>query len=146
MLAHGVSATALTKEWDQTPLEIAANRGHLSIVNLLLENGCEIDAEDLKEFTPLQEAASQGHIDVVRYLLQIGAACDGAASSGYTPLCSIASRGYLEIIALLLNHGANPTPKVQMTIDHGVTAETRGVHPDYPTLGSGCTRRTPSRG
>lgn len=113
LLAHGASATTRTEEWYQTPLDIAANRGSLLIVKLLVENGCEIESQNPSPFTPAQKAAVQGHIDVVRYLLQMGAACVNTGSWSYTPFCSAASGGYLGNVELLLEYGANPRQRVR---------------------------------
>ena len=42
----GISRDARTKV-DRTPLHVAAQEGHLDIVNLLVRNGADIDAKDM---------------------------------------------------------------------------------------------------
>jgi ankyrin repeat protein len=60
---------------DPLPLMIAAERGHLAGVRLLLELGFPVDARDPRwpGSTPLHRAALKGHLPVVRELLARGA-------------------------------------------------------------------------
>ena len=46
LLRAGISRDARTKV-DRTPLHVAAQEGHLEIVNLLVRNGADIDAKDM---------------------------------------------------------------------------------------------------
>ena len=46
LLRAGISRDARTK-LDRTPLHVAAQEGHLEIVNLLVRNGADIDAKDM---------------------------------------------------------------------------------------------------
>jgi len=64
--------------WDQrgrTALSLAAGRGHLEIVRLLLASGAWIDPhEDYDCYeTPLIAAAENGHLPVVKALVAAGA-------------------------------------------------------------------------
>ena len=68
-----------------TPLVAAASQGHVQIVETLIEQGAETDAELLDGTTPLFVAASAGTAPVVRRLLQTGVRTDKGAS-GLTPL------------------------------------------------------------
>jgi len=56
-----------------TPLHIAAIRGDVHIIGLLLDAGADIDARGEYGHTPLQDAVGQGHVEAVRLLLQRGA-------------------------------------------------------------------------
>jgi ankyrin repeat protein len=53
-----------------TPLHAAAYFGHISVVELLLEDGASIYAEANCNFTPLHLAALRGHAEVVKLLLR----------------------------------------------------------------------------
>jgi ankyrin repeat protein len=55
------------------PLHYAATRGHLQIMELLLENHAYIDAESPNKTTPLMMAAHYGTPEAVKLLLEAGA-------------------------------------------------------------------------
>ena len=56
-----------------TPLQIAALSGFTSIVEFLLQKGCEVDTKNIDKETPLIDAVENGHVQVVRLLLEYGA-------------------------------------------------------------------------
>ena len=56
-----------------TPLHYAASKGHLAIMELLLENHAYIDAESPNGTTPLMMAAQYGTTPAVKLLLDAGA-------------------------------------------------------------------------
>jgi len=56
-----------------TPLHIAANSGHLKVLDLLLHNGADVNCLSINNSTPLHLAMSGGHIDCVLLLLAYGA-------------------------------------------------------------------------
>lgn len=45
----------------QTPLHIAASRGHKNMVEYLLQNGADVNAQDANGNTPLHLSAARGH-------------------------------------------------------------------------------------
>ncbi|NWI68607.1 ANR17 protein, partial [Todus mexicanus] len=53
-----------------TPLWLAANGGHLDVVQLLVQAGADVDAADNRKITPLMAAFRKGHVKVVRYLVK----------------------------------------------------------------------------
>ena len=55
------------------PLHYAATRGHLAVMNLLLENHAYIDASSPNGTTPLMMAAFYGTPSAVKLLLEAGA-------------------------------------------------------------------------
>ena len=56
-----------------TPLHYAATRGHLAVLNLLLEENAYIDAASPNNTTPLMMAAHYGTPSAVKLLLEAGA-------------------------------------------------------------------------
>ena len=55
----------------QTALHIAAERGDLSVVRLLLDSSdIPVDAGDARGYTALHLAAAGGHCDVIKVLLE----------------------------------------------------------------------------
>ncbi|MBI5202994.1 MAG: ankyrin repeat domain-containing protein [Elusimicrobia bacterium] len=72
LLDEGQGLEALLGAAKQTPLELAAERGRLDIVRLLVERGAPVDARR-KGTGALSLAALRGHRDVVEFLLSKGA-------------------------------------------------------------------------
>jgi ankyrin repeat protein len=56
-----------------TPLNTAANNGHIDVMKLLLENGADVTVANQNGWTPLNSAAGNGHFNVVMLLLEKGA-------------------------------------------------------------------------
>ncbi|RPB17913.1 ankyrin, partial [Terfezia boudieri ATCC MYA-4762] len=54
-----------TNELRQTPLHLAAWKGHLDMVDELIKEGAIIDADDNSNRSPLHWAAQGGNLDVV---------------------------------------------------------------------------------
>jgi ankyrin repeat protein len=44
-----------------TPLHLAANKGHIEVVKLLIEHGAYVNAKNNNGWAPLHEAAYNGH-------------------------------------------------------------------------------------
>jgi len=125
LLASGLHADTLSSNgW--TPLHYAAKEGHLSVVELLLDRGADVNARTRSSYlpkgtgdTPLHWAACEGHLAIVRYLLSNGADPDARNEGGQTPLhlavMNCMPRKAVErkaqIIQCLLRHGANVNAK-----------------------------------
>ncbi|GAA6036876.1 hypothetical protein JCM8097_006327 [Rhodosporidiobolus ruineniae] len=87
------------------PIHLAAQRGHVEVVQWLVEEaGAMPELEDLEGETALHKAAD---LDVVRTLISRGVDIDAADADGWTPLHVAASKGRLEISRLLLDAGAS---------------------------------------
>jgi len=56
-----------------TPLHFAVDRGEVDIVQQLLDNGSEVNAQDSSGETPLMLAVTCEHLELVRLLLERGA-------------------------------------------------------------------------
>ncbi|KJH41867.1 ankyrin repeat protein, partial [Dictyocaulus viviparus] len=90
-----------------TPLILAATGGHRDVVELLLNNGAQLEAQSERtKDTALSLACSGGRKDVVELLLSRGANKEHRNVSDYTPLSLAASGGYVEIVNMLLSAGA----------------------------------------
>jgi ankyrin repeat domain-containing protein 50 len=67
LLETGNVEVDLKDKYDQTPLLLAAERGHGAMVKLLLEMGkIDINSKDDSSYTPLTLAAARGHEAVVK--------------------------------------------------------------------------------
>ncbi|NXG17772.1 ASB12 protein, partial [Grallaria varia] len=91
-----------------TPLRLAATRGHVRSLRVLLAHGAEVDSLDVKAQTPLFVAVSNGHRECVAALLGAGASPAGSIFNNCSPLLVAARDGRLAIVRLLLERGAEP--------------------------------------
>lgn len=69
-----------------TPLHVAALRGHVDVVGVLLEAGARLEAQTNWGETPLHVAAMKGHRDAVATLIAAGADVNAKDEGGHTPL------------------------------------------------------------
>ena len=99
-----------------TPLIIAAYKGHLDSVKILLRYNADIEArgtlkiefnEVIEGCTPLSAAASAGRLDVVKLLIEQNADVDGRTSTGSTPLRTAVINGHLDVVRCLVESGAD---------------------------------------
>ena len=89
-----------------TLLSWAAEKGHETVVRLLIEKGAVVDSVATKYGrTPLSRAAANEHEAVVKLLLERGAAVDSVEKSGKTPLLRAARSGHEAVMKLLLEKG-----------------------------------------
>ena len=105
----------------KTPLLMAAEQGHMQIVEYLVEQGTEIDASTSPangEVTPLRYAIDNEDFQMVMYLVEHGADVNHTNEAGWTPLMTAARVGNRDIIEYLLEQGADLTART----DEGTTA------------------------
>jgi ankyrin repeat protein len=81
-LADASDVNALGDE-KKTPLIVAAARGWLEGVQLLLEAGAEPEWRDAVEETALLKAAANGHLEVARLLAKTASEDDRALASSF---------------------------------------------------------------
>ena len=84
---------------DKSALCIATINGHKDIVNLLIEQGADLNKKDFHGKTPLDHAAERGKFDIVCLLLDSGAK---------SPLVTAVRGGQISTVRLLLQAGDNP--------------------------------------
>ena len=88
-------------------LREVAKQGHAQAVQLLLEQGADIDAARQNEDTALVGAARNGHEQVVWLLLEKGADVEATGEYHNTALLCASQNGHERIVQLLLERGAN---------------------------------------
>lgn len=92
---------------NKTPLHKAIENGHLDTVELLIDNGANLEANHTQtstlKFTPLYEASYIGRNDMIMLLLDSGASLDK------TPIAIHAAvqRGHIETVKLLISLGVD---------------------------------------
>lgn len=99
----------------ETAVSIAAFKGNLSYVKLLVDAGADVN---LYGWSPLIYAAYNGHAQIVDYLLKRGAQIDAITENGSSALFFAARFGHIEVVELLLKNKADPT----ITNENGDTA------------------------
>ena len=107
------SALNRTNKTGDTPLSLAAWKGHADIVDELLKNHADPDIADSGNVTPLNSAAWSGYYQVVELLLNAKANPTIADYAGQNPLNSAASCGNEEVVKLLLSE-----PRTLGVINH----------------------------
>nr|XP_004655025.1 protein fem-1 homolog A [Jaculus jaculus] len=94
-----------------TPLLIAARRGHLDVVEFLVDRcgasveaggSVHFDGETIEGAPPLWAASAAGHLAVVRSLLQRGASVNRTTRTNSTPLRAACFDGHLDVVRYLV--------------------------------------------
>ncbi|XP_054675892.1 ankyrin repeat domain-containing protein 6 isoform X7 [Grus americana] len=101
---------AVTKH-GRTPLHLAAHKGHLHVVQVLLKAGCDLDIQDDGDQTALHRAAVVGNTDVIASLIQEGCALDRQDKDGNTALHEACWHGFSQSAKVLVKAGANVLAK-----------------------------------
>ena len=91
---------------DETPFSMASEFGSLTIVEWLLNNGCDIHEEALFN-NGLHLACYFEHFDLIKYFISKGLSVKKQNYGGDTPLLIAAETGNIEIIKYLLNNGSS---------------------------------------
>jgi outer membrane protein assembly factor BamB len=91
LLAKGVDVDAKT-EYGATALSFAADKGHVGVVKVLLDNKADLNVKDtFYKATPLSWAVSKGHLDIAKLLV------DAGAEDADTALLAAAQKGNLDL-------------------------------------------------
>lgn len=89
-------------------LHTLAREGDSLTIDLLLQDGADVDSADAQGNRPLHEAARCGHLDVVQVLLANGAKIDAKTDPlGVSALMLAIEHGHQDIVRLLISRGAS---------------------------------------
>jgi len=106
LVEKGRADVELNDRQGRSPLSLAAERGHIYTVNLLINQGSIIDSKDELGRSPLSYAAENGNASVVELLVQRGADVNLKDRHGRSPLSLAAQKGHWEVVEQILNYGA----------------------------------------
>lgn len=99
-------------ESDETgELHYAAGDGDIRRIELLVAQGCAVNAFDDLGFTPLHYAAREAKLDAIKVLLALGADVNAhdEKRAGNTPLAEVAGHCSFDVAKVLVEAGADPT-------------------------------------
>ncbi|KAK3828138.1 MAG: ankyrin repeat-containing domain protein [Benniella sp.] len=68
-----------------TPLHLAARRGHMEMVMVLVQLGGDVNSRGERQWTPLHESISQNHSQISSLLVACGADLKAKNDAGETP-------------------------------------------------------------
>ena len=89
----------------------AIKQNDIEAVEVLLEEGVDVNAKDNYGATPLISAAFFGYTEIAELLLEAGADPNIKDKDGWTPLMIAAMDGKTGVVKLLLKAGADPNAK-----------------------------------
>lgn len=131
--------------YGETPLTLAAQKGYLEIVKVLIAAKADVNKTNKNGLTPLifatlnghleivkaliaanadvnigdplWNAVNKGHLEIVKALIAAKADVNSTDDEGYTPLIVAASKGHLDMVKALIAAGAD----VNKTNNYGYT-------------------------
>ncbi|ELR11169.1 ankyrin 2,3/unc44, putative [Acanthamoeba castellanii str. Neff] len=129
-LAHVNIETLDTKV---APIHWASRYGKISMLDLLVKNGANVNAVDINNVTPLYIACNYNKEEAVDYLLQKGADPNCISKDGATPLFIACQNGFTEIVSHLLKKGVEVNARDSQGVSPLYVAAQNG-HGDIVTM------------
>ena len=99
---------------DETPLMIAALKGHTAFAKRMIARGADVNKTG---WTPLHYAATSGQLEMIKLLIDEHAYIDTESPNQSTPLMLAAMYGTEAAVKLLLQEGADPSIKNQLGLN-----------------------------
>ena len=101
LLDHGASPQPAENPNTSSPLNCAAQFGHLAVVELLVARGAAVNRASDAQNHPLCYAALAGHVEVIRFLVEkAGALVDLATPKGFNALYAAAQASLDGVVRL----------------------------------------------
>ena len=113
-------------------------RGNTKNIQILLDEGVDINAADDDGYTAMHTVANGDKVHVAQFLLENGAKLDPVDNSGGTPLHQATLNGYDNMVAFLLSKGADTTVKDKLgrsPVDVAIAEDQEQVLKAYRKLG-----------
>lgn len=89
-------------------IHTGCDKGHLRLVDTLLQSGVSIEKRDSAGNTPLHTAAAAGHEEVMIFLLEQGSDVNAVNDNGWTAIHLSTERGHEGCLKVLLELNASP--------------------------------------
>ena len=107
LLVHGANPNlAANNPQRVTALHAATASMNLTIAQMLLARGADVNAKQVNSFAPLHNAAQNRHIEMIELLLAHGANVNAKSDDGKTPLAFALENEHDDAAKLLRQHGA----------------------------------------
>ena len=108
LIENGADVNGVNKV-KHTPLMIAAIRGHINALTLLIKHGADVDLQDSDGYKALHFAVYGSDIssEIFSCLIGIGADVNARTNNGVTPLMIAAEEGHINAVTSLVKCGAN---------------------------------------
>ena len=141
-----VASPKTNVEWrsrkDESPLMIAALKGHTALVKKLIARDADVNKTG---WAPLHYAATAGNLEIMQILLDENAYIDAESPNKSTPLMVAAQYGSTQAVKLLLEAGADPTLRNELGLS-AVEFALRGNRPDAAQLIAAAIRSKQPKG
>ncbi len=83
------------------PLGLAARYGHVEVVEMLIDQGADVNISNITGWTPFLKAALGGHVGIMKMLLAKGADPRATNKKGQNALALAQQQGKEEAVAYL---------------------------------------------
>jgi len=116
---HKVSVDVVHKSTSGlTPLHLACRKGHLQVVQYLLEKKADIEKEDHKGRTAVYHAVKGNEVEVLKVLIGQGAELDKhrTKTKGLTALHKAVTKQHMESFQILIDNSCNVNLQVTSII------------------------------
>jgi len=108
LLSFGADSSLRSKNsLENLPLHAAVAGNHNELVELLVADGCDINARQHGGWTALHGTADNGNLSMVQFLVRNGAFVNVTNDAGLTPLDMAGKKGHGEIVNLLKSDEAD---------------------------------------
>lgn len=133
-------------EWrspkDESPLMLAALRGHKDLVLKLIKRDADVNKPG---WAPLHYAATGGHVEIMLILLEEHAFIDAESPNKSTPLMMAAMYGSTAAVRALLEAGADPMMRNELGLS-AIDFAQRASRPDAAELIAAAIRSKQPKG
>ncbi len=119
---HNLDPNMVVDDKENNLLHLAVKFGHANIVQIILDQGADINIPNEAGDSAIMIASSYGFANVVQRLLHMGAIPDLDNSNGETALMLAAQNGNADVVEILLNNKGEGSVNCNLTNNDGNTS------------------------